>query len=153
MWGATSEGAVSSARLSLSFDTSDATSPSYVASSRNRYHWNRASCSFLRGAGTQRKPRESNVVRRGILFWREMLLNMMKVFATISFVRAFGTKGETKGDITKTVNKHAKCRQHFSPEKDPPRTSTCATHTPRRQNTTNCTPLTHIPHTHRVNRE
>ena len=59
-------------------------------------------------------------VRGGILFWREMLLNIMKVFDTISFVRAFGTKGKTKGDMTKTVNNHVKCRQHFSPEKDPP---------------------------------
>ena len=59
-------------------------------------------------------------VRRGILFWREMLLNMMKVFDTISFVRALRTKGRTKGDMTKTVNKHVKCRQHFSPEKDSP---------------------------------
>ncbi len=45
---------------------------------------------------------------------------MMKVFDTISFVRALGTKGKTKGDMTKTVNKHVKCCQHFSPEKDPP---------------------------------
>ena len=35
---------------------------------------------------------------------------MMKAFDTISFVRALGTKGETKGDMTKTVNKHVKCR-------------------------------------------
>ncbi len=34
-------------------------------------------------------------IRRGILFWREMLLNMMKVFDTISSVRALGTKGRT----------------------------------------------------------
>ncbi len=44
----------------------------------------------------------------------------MKVIDTISFVRAFGTKGKTKSDMTKTVNNHVKCRQHFSPEKDPP---------------------------------
>ncbi len=56
----------------------------------------------------------------GLLFWREMLLNMMKAFDTISFVRALGTKGKTKGDMTKTVNKHVKCRQHFSPEKKAP---------------------------------
>ncbi len=37
----------------------------------------------------------------------------MKAFDTISFVRALETKGETKGDMTKTVNKHVKCRQHF----------------------------------------
>ncbi len=49
-----------------------------------------------------------------------MLLNMMKVFDTISFVRPLGAKGETKGDMTETVNKHVKCRQHFSPEKNPP---------------------------------
>ncbi len=56
----------------------------------------------------------------GLLFWREMLLIMMKVFDTNSFMRAHGTKGETKGDMTKTVNKHVKCRQHFSPEKKAP---------------------------------
>ncbi len=56
----------------------------------------------------------------GAIFWREMLLNMMKVFDTISFVRALGTKGQTKDDMTKTVNKHVKCHQHFSPEKNPP---------------------------------
>ncbi len=63
---------------------------------------------------------KSRKIRGGILFWREMLLNMMKVFGTISFVQAFATKGKTKGDMTKTVYKHVKCRQHFSPEKDPP---------------------------------
>ena len=60
------------------------------------------------------------MLRVTILFWREMSLNMMKVFDTISFARAFGTKGETKGDMTKTVNKHVKCHQHFSPVKNPP---------------------------------
>ncbi len=64
-------------------------------------------------------------VRRGILFWREMLLNMLKVFDTISFVRALRTKGRTKGDMTKTVNKHVKCRQDFSPEKDSPSYADC----------------------------
>ncbi len=61
-------------------------------------------------------------IRRGIIFWREILLNLMKVrvFDTISFVHALGTKGQTKGDMTKTVNKHVKCRQHFSPEKNAP---------------------------------
>ncbi len=43
------------------------------------------------------KPRSGiSLVRKGILSWREMLVNMMKVFDTISFVRAFGTKGEIK---------------------------------------------------------
>ncbi len=73
-----------------------------------------------RSSVTEKEQRNHLGLRGGILFWREMLLNMMNVFDTISFVRAFGTKGETKGDMTKTVNKHVKCHQHFSPEKDPP---------------------------------
>lgn len=39
----------------------------------------------------------------------------MKVFDTISSVRALGTKGETKGDLAKRVIKHVKFRQHVSP--------------------------------------
>ncbi len=55
----------------------------------------------------------------GLFSGEKMLLNMMEIFDTISFVRALETIGETKGDMAKSVNKHVKFGQQFCPVLQP----------------------------------